>query len=230
MTISREDLAAYADGELDAARHEEVRAAVEADPELAAEVEAHLKLKRQLSAHFAPITEGPVPSRFADLLRPEPAPVADFASAREKRHRRPGVHWGWIAGPALAASLALAVFLPRGGKAPDGYVGAQLASVLDQQLVARQPAEADTRILLSFRDRQGQYCRAFAGKAQSGIACRDAEGWRLRAAGEGAAAQQGDYRMAGGDAAGILAQAQDMAAGPALTAAEEAAAREQGWR
>lgn len=230
MTISREELTAYADGELDPARHEEVRAAVEADPALAAEVEAHLKLKRQLSAHFAAIAEAPVPDRFADLLRPEPAPVADFAAAREKRRKRPGVHWGWIAGPALAASLALAVFLPRGGEAPDGYAGAQLASLLDQQLVATQPADAETRILLSFRDGEGQYCRAFAGEAQSGIACRDAEGWRLRVAGEGAAVQQGDYRMAGGDAADILAEAQDMAAGPALTAAEEAAAREQGWR
>ena len=88
----------------------------------------------------------------------------------------------------------------------------------------------DVRVLLSFRDDAGAYCRAFSGDEQSGIACRDAEGWRLRAAGEGAAAQQGDYRMAGGDAAGILAQAQDMAAGPALTAEEEGAAREQGWR
>jgi hypothetical protein len=140
------------------------------------------------------------------------------------------VHWGWIAGPALAASLALAVFLPRGGDVPEGYAEAQLASALDQQLVATQSADADTRILLSFRNDEGRYCRAFAGEAQSGIACRDGEGWRLHASGAGPAAQQGDYRMAGGDAADVLAEAQEMAVGPALTAEQEAAAREQGWR
>lgn len=228
MTISREDLAAYADGELDAPRREEVREAVEADPALAAQVEAHLELKRQLSAHFGHIAEEPVPGRFAEMLRPQPSAAIDFAAAREKR-KRSGLHWGWIAGPALAASLALAVFVPR-GEAPDGYVGEELASVLDRQLAATQPASAETRILLSFRDDQGLYCRAFAGEAQSGIACRDDEGWRLRAADEGAPAQQGDYRMAGGDTADILARAQDMAAGPALSADAEAAARARGWR
>jgi hypothetical protein len=175
-----------------------------------------------------------VPGRFAEMLcEPEPAPVADFAAAREKRESRRGlsrVHWGWIAGPALAASLALAVFLPRSGDVPEGHAGAQLASALDQQLVATQPADADTRILLSFRDGEGRYCRAFASEAQSGIACREAEGWRLHVTGEGAVTRPDDYRMAGGNAADILAEAQDMASGPALTAEEEAAARQRGWR
>jgi hypothetical protein len=234
MSVTPEELAAYADDELDAGRREEVRAAVETDPALAAQVTAHLALKQKLAAHFAPIAEAPVPDRFAEMLRErEPAPVADFAAAREKRAARRGlsrVHWGWIAGPALAASLALAVFLPRGGDVPEGYAEAQLASALDQQLVATQSADADTRILLSFRNDEGRYCRAFAGEAQSGIACRDGEGWRLHASGAGPAAQQGDYRMAGGDAADVLAEAQEMAVGPALTAEQEAAAREQGWR
>lgn len=234
MSVTSEELAAYADGELDPARREEVRAKVEADPSLAAQVAAHAALKQKLSARFAPIMEAPVPDRLTELLRArEPAPVADFAAAREKRDARralSGVRWRWVAGPALAASLALAVFLPRGGDLPEGYAEAQLASALDQQLVATQSADADTRILLSFRNSEGRYCRAFASEAQSGIACRDSEGWRLHAAGAGAAAQQGDYRMAGGDAADVLAEAQDMAAGPALTAEQEAAAREQGWR
>jgi hypothetical protein len=233
MSVTPEELAAYADGELDAGRREEVRAAVEADPGLAAQVAAHLALKQKLAAHFAPVAEAPVPDRFAEMLRErEPAPVADFAAAREKREARrgPRVHWGWIAGPALAASLALAVFLPRGGDMPEGYAEAQLAAALDQQLVATQSADVDTRILLSFRTGDGRFCRAFAGEAQSGIACRDSEGWRLHAAGAGAAAQQGDYRMAGGDVTEVLAEAQEMAAGPALTAEQEAAAREHGWR
>ena len=41
MSVRREELAAYADGELDAAREAEVATAVAADPALAREVEAH---------------------------------------------------------------------------------------------------------------------------------------------------------------------------------------------
>lgn len=223
MTVTREELAAYADGELDAAREGEVAAAVAADPELEAQVRVHRALRAKLGAHFAPILEEPLPEGLtAPLLRRE-AEVIDFAAARNRRI----VRWSWIAAPALAASLALAVFMPRGN---EGYATGALAETLDTQLVAAQPADAKMRILLSFRDQAGGYCRAFAGEAQSGIACRDAEGWRLVSEGEGAAAQAGEYRMAGNPAAVALERAQAMAAGPALDAAQERAAKARGWR
>jgi anti-sigma factor RsiW len=222
MSVTREELAAYADGELDAVRDAEVAAAVAADPVLDAQVRAHRALKERLGAHFAPIMNAPLPERLTAPLRREEADIIDFAAARERRIRR----WSWIAAPALAASLALAVFLPR----DDDYAGGALAETLDAQLVAAQPADAPTRILLSFRDQAGSYCRAFAGEAQSGIACRDAEGWRLVTEGEGAAGQTGEYRMAGNPAAELLERAQAMAAGPALDAGEERAAKVRGWR
>lgn len=223
MSVTREELAAYADGELDAAREAEVAAAVAADPALDAQLRAHRALKAQLGAHFAPILDAPLPERLTAPLRREEAEIIDFVVARERRIRR----WSWIAAPALAASLALAVFVPRGG---GDYAGGALAETLDGQLVAAQPADAPTRILLSFRDQAGSYCRAFAGEARSGIACRDAEGWRLVIEGEGAAAQTGEYRMAGNPAAETLKRAQAMAAGPALDAEAESAARARGWR
>jgi AraC-like DNA-binding protein len=49
MTISREELAAFADGELDTGREAEIAAAVAADPALAAQVEAHRALKARLA-------------------------------------------------------------------------------------------------------------------------------------------------------------------------------------
>ena len=223
MTVTREELVAYADGELDAARGAEVAAAVAVDPELKAQVDGHRALKAALGAHFAPILGAPLPEDLtAPLQRPE-AEVIDFAAARNRRI----VRWSWIAAPALAAALALAVFMPRGD---DGYASGALAGTLDSQLVAAQPADAPTRILLSFRDQSGNYCRAFAGEAQSGIACRDAEGWRLVSEGDGAAAQTGEYRMAGASAAEVLERAQAMAAGPALDGAQELAAKARGWR
>ena len=227
MSVTREDLAAFADGSLDPARAAEVAAAVAAEPALAAEVEAHRALRDRLQAHFAPIMAEQVPDRLTAALRPAPDRGVSLAGAREKR-RRPVARWAWIAGPALAASLALALFLPRG--APEGYADAALAGVLDRQLVATQGGDADPRILLSFRDETGAYCRAFAAAERSGIACRDDEGWRLRMSATGAGTQAADYRMAGSSAAQVLARAQAMAQGPALDAEAERAARSRGWR
>ena len=228
MSVTREELAAFADGELDAARAAEVAAAVAADPALDAQVRAHLALEDRLSAHFAPIVEAPLPDRLTAALRPQ-FQVIDFAAAREKREwTRSLPRWSWIAGPALAASLALAVFMPRG--ASGDYAQGALAETLDGQLIAAQSADVPTRVLLSFRDEAGAYCRAFAGEAQSGIACRDAEGWRMMFQGEGAAAQAGEYRMAGAAAEEVLRRAQEMAAGPALDAAGERSAKARGWR
>lgn len=229
MTITREELAAYADGELDTARTEEIAAAVESEPELAREVAAHRALKAQLTAHFAPIAEEQVPERLMALLTPRPAEVVDFTAARDKAEaRRRLPRWSYFAAPALAASLALALFLPRGGDDDNGTVGPQLAQALDTQLVAEQASSAEPRILLSFRDRAGDYCRAFAEEARSGIACKQDGGWQLRMLDTGTGASVTEYRQA--SAARILAQAQEMADGPALDAQAEAAARQTGWR
>ena len=230
MTVTREDIAAYADGELAPERALQVEEAVERDPELAQQLAAHRALKDRLAGHFAPIAGQAVPEHLSAMLTRETAPVTDIAAAREKREaRRRSPHWGWVAGPALAASLALAIFLPRGGT-PEGYADAQLAGALDTQLVAEQPAGADTRILLSFRNSEGDYCRAFNAVSGSGIACRDAQGWKLEALGAGEAESTSDYRMAGADAGAIMAQAQSMANGPALDTEAEAAARATGWQ
>jgi len=231
MTVTREDLAAFADGELDATRAAEVAAAVAADPALEEQVRAHRALRARLDEHFAPILQAPLPARLTAALQSEPETVVSFAAAVEQRERRrqAGVpRWAWFAAPALAASLALAVLLPRG--AGNDYARGALAETLEGQLVASQSADSATRILLSFRDRAGAYCRAFAGEAGSGIACREAGGWRLLMQGEGAAGQDSDYRMAGSGAAAVLERAQAISAGPALDAAGEQAARARGWR
>jgi len=229
MSVTPEELAAFADGELAEPRRSQVAAEVAQDETLAAEVERHRALKAKLGAHFAALLDAPVPERLTDLLGGE-GKIADLTTARQRRATGLRVpRWGWIAGPALAASLALAVILPGGGS-PEGYAETELAAVLDQRLVAEQAADEDVRVLLSFRDEAGAYCRAFAGEAQSGIACRDEAGWKLQLEGEGAASQGTEYRTAGADAAQIMARAQEMAAGPALEAAGERAARASGWR
>lgn len=226
MTISREDIAAFADGELSPERQAEVAAEIAADPALAAQVEAHRTLKAKLSGHFAPIAEQPVPDHLAAMLRPKEAEVVDFAVARERveaKRRLP--RWSLYAGPALAASLALALFLPR-GKSDD--LDPQLLAALDNQLVAEQADDADTRILLSFRNGEDEFCRAYSVPGRSAIACHTPGGWEKRADVEYSPGTSTDFRQASTNP--IFEQVQEMAVGPALDAQEETAARKAGWR
>ena len=222
-----EQIAAFADGQLEGAELERIAAAIAADPALEKQVAAHRALAQRLGAHFAPIAAEPVPDHLAALLKAPQDNVASLADARARRKGPP--RWAWLAGPALAASLVLALTLRPASDA--GYADAQLASALDSQLVAGQQADAPVRVLLSFRDAGGAYCRAFERAASAAIACRDAQGWQLRnhSAASSGGAPAGEYRQAG-SAGDVLAAAQAMAAGPALTAEEELAARRNGWR
>lgn len=233
MSVTREDLAAWADGELTGARGAEVEAAIAADPALARQVAAHRELKAALGAHYAPILEQKLPERLtAPLASRSEQGAVDFTAAKERREARFRIpRWSYIAAPALAATLALALFIPRGGEGPVGapYADAQLAGVLDNRLVAEQSPNDETRVLVSFRDETGAYCRAFSGTETGGIACRDETGWRLEALGAGSEGGATEYRQAGASAAELMARAQEMAAGPALDAEAEAEARESGW-
>lgn len=231
MKPSREELAAFADGELDPARRAEIEAMMEKDTGLAAEVAAHHALKARLAAHFDPILSHPLPERLtAPLHRNEPQ-VIDFAAESAKRTaRRHLPRWSYFAAPAVAAALALAVFVPGRQAAPGAdYADPQLATVLDSQLSGPPAAGNPTRVLISFKDSSGEFCRAFNGQAQSGIACRDQNGWRLAHLGPGYATSNSEYRQAGSADAALMKAAQNMAAGPALDASAEQAARQSDW-
>jgi hypothetical protein len=228
MTISPELLAAFADGELDAAVAGAVVAEIAGDPALLAQLAAHRALRRRLAQHFAPIADQPIPERLAQAVTG--ADVIDFAAAARKR-RAPLLQAPWMrfAGPALAATLVLA--LVAIALRPSGdYARGQLADALDSQLVATQQADAPVRVLLSFRDEQGEYCRGFTSSSRSGIACRDDRGWKLRKLFGGGQGASTEYRQAGSADMAVMAAIQEMAAGPALDASEEAAASRRGWR
>ncbi len=237
MTITPERLAAFADGELPEAESRAMETLVAQDPELAAQVAAHQALRQRLCAHFEPILNAPLPEHLVAQLAPPDPRVVDLAKAREMRSKQRAIpRWTWIAGPALAASLVLAVVLPGKDKGNtmlvegQAYAAGSLAETLDGQLSGQQPASAKTRILLSFKDRAGAYCRGFAGEAQAGIACRDAKGWHLRKVVGGSQGEGGDYRQAGSQEANLLALAQDMAPEGALDAGQEKAAKARGWQ
>lgn len=241
MSITEDMLAAYADGELEGAEAARVAAAIAADPTMAAKVDLHRALKTRLAAHYAPLAEQAVPAHLAALLGDAPAAagteqsggggeVISFAVERQKRGLVPMLRrWGPIAGPALAASLVLAVLQPWAARSPEGYADPALAAALDTQLAATQPADAATRILLSFENKDGGLCRAWRGNSEGGIACRDDTGWKIEQQFALGAASGSEFRQAGSEA-DLLAAAQDMAAGVALDADAEKAAKARGWK
>jgi hypothetical protein len=229
MSVTREELAAFADGELGNDRRAEVQAAIAADPDLAREVEAHRALRARLASHFAPILEKPLPEAMtAPLQTPNVIDLGAARTARSDGHARIP-RWGWIAGPALAASLIIVLFVSQ-ETAPAGYADQQLATALNDQLVATQPDNAPTQILLSFRSNEGAYCRVYADKSGDGIACKDAQGWRLQETVTGKSRDDSEYRQAGSPRSALMMKAQAMSDGPALNPAQEQSAQAKGWR
>lgn len=230
MKLSPEIIAAYADGELEGEALREVEAAVAADPALQAEVQAHQALRRRLGAHFAPVAQELVPESLVRAVRGG-GEVVDFAEAARRRARPAAASpWRRYVGPALAASLVMGLVGVGLRQQSSGYAQGEIALALQDQLVETQPPQAPVRILLSFRDGAGAFCRGFSSAAQSGIACKDDRGWRLRKVVGGEKAASGDYRQAGSADADVLAAIQDVARGEALDAQAERSAMQRGWR
>lgn len=231
MAVDLDRLHAYLDGELDAETAREVEAAIAGDAALRGELEAQRRLRDRLSAHFDPALDEPVPERFRALLEPK---VVDLAAARESRRART-----WLMPMAMAASLVLGLALgqlvPRGGGefgTADGAIVARgpLAEALDTQLASAQPAEAATRIGVSFARADGTLCRTFASAGTSGLACREGDDWRMVATAAAGAARRGDFRQAGSDSPIVLQAAQELMTGEPLDEAAERRARDAGWR
>lgn len=223
MTPDDEMLMAYADGELDALTAKRVERAIAEDPELAAKVAAHRRLRSDLAAAF-PLAGGRDP--LEAVIRSAPAPIA--------RRRPPIWRQPWLQAAAMAACLVIGVSVGsnwRAGPIATDRSGALVASgtlarALDNQLASEA---GETRIVVSFRNTQGSYCRVFAGAATDGIACRTAGQWRLVRTGAGSATARGDYRQAGSADMAMLEAAQGMMTGDRLDAEQEARARQEGW-
>lgn len=224
--IDETAIIAWVDGELGEAEAARVASLIAADPALAALAERHRAMKARFAAAFGPIAEQPATA-------PVSAQVIPLAPARARRQAtRPMQGW-WTMGGAIAASLLAGVLVGHGiGGSPGAADGARalalsppITRALDDQLSGDGGA---IRVALSFKDRDGHYCRSFVATALSGVACRESGDWQLRYAAR-TAAQKTDYRMAGADAA-QAAMVAAMIDGDPLDRAGEAAARKAGWR
>lgn len=229
MTISPELLGAYADGELDDVTAARVRRAVEEDPVLARQLEMLLSLKSTVAANYDAIVDQPVPDRLTAPIE-SAAKVVDLGAARASRQRWYGNPLLHYAGGAIAAVLALALFINIDGQSGGSTdaVAPQLAAALESR-PSGQAAADGTKVLLSFRDPSGSLCRGYSTVTGSGIACKDDGGWKVRLTGGQQPGSGGDYQQAGSADAEVLAAAQDMADGAAFDADQEAAAIANGW-
>lgn len=259
MKVSEQMLFAYVDGELDADQAAVVEQAMRDDPAVASAVATQRALREELRQAFAPVLDEPVPERLlaaanagaAHAGTPDAnATVVPLDAARDARRARDGDAraarrgWRWPEWTALAASLALGVLVapwlrPDGPPAllemsGEGLVArAELAQALDTQLASEGAGQGLVSVGLSFRARDGHYCRTFTvapPRAVAGLACREADGWRVTALGESTPAG-GQLRLASSPLPpAILAEVDARLEGEVLDAASERDAREAGWR
>lgn len=250
MKVSDETLMAYVDGELDAEGVAAVEQAMREDRALASAVAAQRGLRQRLQQTYAPVLDEPVPERLlaaanagaAHATPDAETTVVPLRASRETRIPRRG--WRWPEWTALAASLAIGVLVApwlRPDAPPallemsgDGLVArAELAQALDNQLASEGAGPGPVSVGLSFRARDGHYCRTFVlapPRAVAGLACRADDGWRVSALGE-APPSGGELRLASSPLPpAILSEVDARLRGDPLDAAGERHAREAGWR
>jgi hypothetical protein len=243
MKFSDETLMAYADGELDLVSRVEIEAAMATDPEIARAVERHRGITARVQGAYQGVLEEPVPERLAALVSaPAAAPVVRLADHRAEKELSAAAHrprlpqWAAIAA-SLTIGLMVGLLVTRESAPPwqesgDGLVARDdLDYALSTQLAGGTAVE-DVRIGISFRDREGAYCRAFHLQRKAplaGLACRAGAEWRLQVLAV-AAKQEGELQPAAAMPMAVL-QAVDAAIdGEPLDAAAEVAARDAGWQ
>lgn len=241
MGITDQLLMAYVDGELAPDLAALILSRLETEPDLLTRIEEHQRLRRQLSALYSPVMSEPLPPNLTALLTKEGAaaaiPLRRPVQSSSLLNRIGGA---WAALP-MAAALLVGVGVSEALHSGDtitrsrdgGLLAAgPLARSLEHDLAADK-AGPGAKIMASFQDRDGRYCRVFQGAGpQDGVACKETGRWRVVAmAASAAAAQQQGYRQASSALAPSVAAAVDqLQSAGALTPEEERQARAGQWR
>lgn len=225
MTISETTIAAYVDGELSQPERAAVEAAAKADPSVAARLQAAQALRERLAEAYAPILGEPAPEAVMQLL----------ATSNDRQPRRHLRMWGAIAASWLVAGVIGAASVQALRPAPyvQGTNGLEAGRRLSRDLAGLASGEASAsgvRVVFSFR-KSDAYCRAFVRGADSGVACKEGEAWRLATLVQGAPQATTAYRQAASSLPEpVLAFVDAQMVGERLDAEQEGAARAAGWR
>lgn len=249
MKYDDETLMAYADGELDAAQRAEIEAAVAKDPVLKRRVEQQHALRARLAGAFSKVLDQPIPERLEAAARggATSAPAAARGNVLQfpaRSARVPSPPWRAREWFAMAASLLLGVLLSwrllvpgASGVIESGKEGllarGELARALENQLASEQSGEEPVLIGLTFKARDGSYCRSFALRTAqtAGLACRVGSAWQIPAT-DSSALPQGEMKQAGTGSVmspAILRAIESRMEGAALDAESERSAQSSGW-
>jgi hypothetical protein len=250
MTVPRDTLMAFVDGELSEEEARDVAIEVARDPELLRYVEEQKALRSTVGSAFAPILTEPIPPAIERAVRETPVHVRKsfLESAILDRLRRswetqsPAMRLSWAPVGAMAAGIVLGVLLAgsfgsttmrdRNGAL---FAESDLARTLSERLAADDTGNDAARVGVSFFSKDGFFCRSFTTGAAhnrlSGIACREGNDWRIAAVAAAPVQASGTFSTAGADMpASVRSALSEMIAGEPLDAAAERAAKNQGWR
>lgn len=246
MTFDDKTLGAYVDGELDAAVAAVIEATARTDQALAARIADARKLRSTMSGAFASVAAEPPPERLIKAVAstPKPAAAPKPVQAKVIPFRKPAPPpapseqpppqwsrpvWGAMAA-CLAIGMAVGVVAPWESKTDTSLSPSPLVvTALNTQ--ASGPAAGPVRIGLSFKAKDGGYCRTFAAGATAGLACRERGAWTVKAAAPTAASNAAAYQTASSQTpAAVLDVVDAMIDGAPLDAQAEAQARKRRWR
>jgi hypothetical protein len=197
MNYDDEILMAYVDGEVDEKLRAEIDAAIARDPALARRVERQRAVRAKVAGAFAKVLDQPLPDHLMRAARgagasESPASRGNVLQFPARPTRAPSPSWRGREWAAMAASLLLGAviswrLLATGDGAPivpgrNSLVAhGALAHALDTQLASEQRGDEAISIGLTFRAKDGNYCRSFELRASrtAGLACHAGSEWQV---------------------------------------------------
>lgn len=233
MEPTRENLSAFIDGELPPKEMERIAALLATRPDLDAWVKQQEMLRAGIKTAFSDLVTARPPEALIRAV--ETAPIS-WRWRLQQAWRGTALRTWIPAGVALAAGLLIGIGLTPPGDIASrgGLIVAQgaLASALDKGLASEGAPASGPRIGVTFKDRDGRYCRSFDTDGQSGFACHEGAGWGIAMlAARPHAESSGPYHMAGSEMPDIMRAA--IAAriqGEPFDKTAEKAARDRGWQ
>ena len=247
MIYDDETLMAYVDGEVDDALRARIDAAAAADPALAQRVQQQRALREKLSGAFSHVLDEPVPARLeaaarGGAVREAKAARGNVVQFPARAARAPSPPWRAREWTAMAASLLVGVLLSwRVFTAADSspvvagkgslVARGELAQALDTQLASEQQGDERVMIGLTFKSRDGGYCRSFVMRTTrtAGLACRAGGEWQISATDSSELAEGGMQQAGSALPPSILRIIEARMEGTALDAEGEKDAQTGQW-
>jgi len=227
---THETLNAFIDGELPPKEMERIAMLLAEHPDLDAWVHRQEALRAGIKSTFSELVTAPPPARLVQAVKDAPVSwrwrLQQFAAPRI---------WAPM-GAALALGLVIGIALR-----PDSYftnrdgqmmARGALATALNDELASDRYTGSGPRIGISFRNRNGHYCRTFSADTQSGLACHGDKGWAIALlAAYPRTESSGTYRMVGSEMPDTIraAVSADIEGEP-FDAIAEKAARDRRWK